>query len=121
MSLRTYALHFGVAAVIVLRCLSAATQWAACMLAYQAALGPAWIDALGFKIYATWQLFAWWLRLRAPASSPPWVALPVAPSPSRSRPAGQPQARSYNLRLGPAGLRMYDRCSCWAMRRRGRA
>ena len=34
---------------------------------YQAALGPAWIDALGLKIYAPWQLFVWWLAFDAQA------------------------------------------------------
>lgn len=40
---RTAALQFGVATLAVLLCVWAATQWAAAMLGYQPALGPAWI------------------------------------------------------------------------------
>jgi type IV secretion system protein VirD4 len=49
------------AVTVTLACLIAATQWAAAMLGYQAALGAPWIDLLGFKFYAPWKLFAWWL------------------------------------------------------------
>lgn len=66
-SFRTYALQFGIAALAVVLCLWAATQWAAAMLGHQAALGPAWIDAVGLKIYAPWQLFVWWLAFDAQA------------------------------------------------------
>ena len=45
-----------IAIALVLACLIAATQWAAAMLAYQAALGAPWIDLLGCKVYAPWKL-----------------------------------------------------------------
>ena len=66
-SFRTYALQFGVAALAVVVCLWAATQWAAAMLGHQAALGPARIDAVGLKIYAPWHLFVWWSAFDAQA------------------------------------------------------
>src|SRR5262245_2864491 len=37
------------------------------MLAYQPALGPAWIEILAAKIYAPWQLFSWWIAFEAAA------------------------------------------------------
>ena len=37
----------------------AATQWAASMLAYQPALGPAWFEFGGLPLYPPWALFAW--------------------------------------------------------------
>src|SRR5262249_11796987 len=50
-----------------LLCLWAATQWAAAMLTYQSALGPALSEVAGVKIYAPWQLFSWWLAFEAEA------------------------------------------------------
>ncbi len=38
-----------------------ATQWAAAMLEFQPALGPAVLTLAGWPIYAPWKLFAWWL------------------------------------------------------------
>ena len=43
----------------------AATQWAAAMLGHQAALGAPWMDLFGFKLYAPWKLFRWWLAFDA--------------------------------------------------------
>jgi type IV secretion system protein VirD4 len=37
----------------------AATQWTAAALGYQPALGGAWLEFLGLKVYAPWKLFAW--------------------------------------------------------------
>jgi type IV secretion system protein VirD4 len=59
--LRSHILNVGLAALAPALCLWGATQWAAAMLAYQPALGPAWIEALGVKIYAPWQLLLWWI------------------------------------------------------------
>ena len=55
------------AIAVTLTCLIAATQWAAAMLGYQAALGAPWIDLAGFKLYAPWKLFVWWLAFDAQA------------------------------------------------------
>jgi type IV secretion system protein VirD4 len=52
---------------VIVLCLLAATQWAAAMLGYQAALGSPWVDLAGFKVYAPWKLFAWWLSFDAQA------------------------------------------------------
>jgi type IV secretion system protein VirD4 len=61
-----FALAQGLIAItVVVACLVAATQWVAAMLGYQAALGTSWIDIFGFKIYAPWKLFAWWLAFDA--------------------------------------------------------
>ena len=60
-SLRSQLLTVGLAAASSVLCLWAATEWAADMLAYQEALGPAWIETFGMKIYAPWQLFPWWI------------------------------------------------------------
>ena len=51
----------------ILICLVATTQWAAAMLGHQVALGSPWIDLLGFKLYAPWKLFPWWLAFDAQA------------------------------------------------------
>ena len=37
------------------------------MLSFQPGLGPAWIEPLGMKIYAPWQLFFWWVAFEAAA------------------------------------------------------
>src|SRR5262249_58753746 len=60
-SAQVYSLQVGIAVLLVLGSLWAATQWAAAMLGYQPALGAAWLDLLGIKIYAPWSLFQWWL------------------------------------------------------------
>src|SRR5262249_13297059 len=60
-SAQVYGLQVGIAVLLVLGSLWAATQWAAAMLGYQTALGAAWLDLLGIKIYAPWSLFQWWL------------------------------------------------------------
>ncbi|WP_144224668.1 conjugal transfer protein TraG [Mesorhizobium amorphae] len=43
----------------------AATQWCAHMLDYQLQLGPPWLLALGWPIYAPWKLFDWWFHFEA--------------------------------------------------------
>jgi type IV secretion system protein VirD4 len=43
----------------------AATQWAASMLGYQQALGPAWFMLFGIPVYRPWALFAWWFHYGA--------------------------------------------------------
>lgn len=58
---RTHALQATAALLLAMACLWAGTQWAAAMLAYQPALGAAWIDVAGLKLYAPWRLFSWWL------------------------------------------------------------
>lgn len=42
-----------------------ATQWAAAMLGYQAALGPAWFIVGGWPVYRPWALFVWWFHFEA--------------------------------------------------------
>ena len=37
----------------------AATQWAAAMLGYQAALGAPWFVFWGVPVYRPWALFGW--------------------------------------------------------------
>lgn len=64
---RTHALQAAAALMLATACLWASTQWAAAMLAYQPALGAAWIDGAGFKLYAPWRLFSWWLAFDAQA------------------------------------------------------
>ncbi len=66
-SARTYAFQVSTAAVLMIACLWAATQWAAAMLGYQPALGASWIDLFGIKVYAPWKLFVWWLMFDAQA------------------------------------------------------
>ena len=55
------------AAAAIAVCLGVATQWAAAMLGYQAALGDPALEAFGLKLYAPWKLFAWWLVFDAQA------------------------------------------------------
>ena len=66
-SSRTLAFRITISAALVIASLWVATQRTAAMLDYQAALGAAWIDLLGVKVYAPWKLFAWWLALDARA------------------------------------------------------
>ncbi len=56
-----------IALVIVIVSLTMATQWAAAMLAYQPALGAAWCEIFGLKLYAPWKLFVWWLAFDSQA------------------------------------------------------
>ena len=79
-SFRTTAQQFALAALAVLLCLWAATQWAATMLAYQAALGAPWIDLPGLKLYAPWQLLA---RNRVGMVRCPSLKTLISNSPSR--------------------------------------
>jgi len=58
---RTYAAQITSAFLLTILCLWIATQWAAAMLGYQAALGGSWMELAGIKVYAPWQLFPWWL------------------------------------------------------------
>jgi type IV secretion system protein VirD4 len=62
-----YSLQIGAALLMVLSSLWAATQWAASMLGHQPALGTAWLELLGLKIYAPWSLFGWWLAFDSQA------------------------------------------------------
>ncbi|HEX3423908.1 MAG TPA: conjugal transfer protein TraG [Sphingomicrobium sp.] len=55
-------------AIVVLG-LWAATQLAASMLAYQAALGPYWFQLGELRIYRPWALFPWWFHFDAYARS----------------------------------------------------
>ncbi|MGK6321332.1 conjugal transfer protein TraG [Sphingomonas sp. DT-204] len=50
---------------IVLLGLSAATQWAAAMLAYQPELGRPWAVAAGVPLYRPWAIFIWWYHFDA--------------------------------------------------------
>jgi len=43
----------------------AATQWAACMLAYQPQLGPHWFGLGTLPVYRPWALFGWWFHYDA--------------------------------------------------------
>jgi type IV secretion system protein VirD4 len=67
MSARIYTLQIASALILTIGALWAGTQWAAAMLGYQPALGAPWVDLLGVKIYAPWQLFVWWLAFDAQA------------------------------------------------------
>ncbi len=66
-SARTVLVQISAGLALVIVCLWAATQWAAAMLEYQAALGAPWLNLLGIKVYAPWQLFVWWLAFDAQA------------------------------------------------------
>jgi type IV secretion system protein VirD4 len=63
-----------IAVLLTLASLWAATQCAAAMLGYQPALGSCLVDLSGIKVYAPWQLFAWWLAFDTQA---PHVFLPA--------------------------------------------
>ncbi len=56
-----------IALALVTASLMIATQWAAAMLAYQPALGSAWLELFGLKLYAPWKLFFWWLAFDSQA------------------------------------------------------
>ncbi len=64
---RTPVVHIGIALLVSIGSLWAATQWAAAMLGYQPALGLSWLDVFGVKLYAPWKLFIWWLAFDAQA------------------------------------------------------
>ena len=64
---RTSAVQIGLALLVSIISLWAATQWAAAMFGYQPALGVSWLDVFGVKIYAPWKLFGWWLAFDAQA------------------------------------------------------
>ena len=49
------------ALLLTLACVWGATQWAASMLGYQAALGAPVLSIAGLSVYAPWKVFAWWL------------------------------------------------------------
>ena len=59
--LKSTLLSFAAAALIVLVTTWVATQWAASLLDYDAALGAPWVTILGEPLYAPWMLFSWWL------------------------------------------------------------
>ena len=50
-----------IALALVTLSLVIATQWTAAMLGHQPALGAAWCELFGLKLYAPWKLFGWWL------------------------------------------------------------
>jgi type IV secretion system protein VirD4 len=56
-----------VSLVLAIAALCAATQWAAAMLGYQAALGLPLGSFAGIALYAPWKLFPWWLAYGAEA------------------------------------------------------
>jgi type IV secretion system protein VirD4 len=66
-SARTSVIQIAIALLVSIGSLWAATQWAAAMLGYQAALGLPWLDVSGVKVYAPWKLFGWWLAFDAQA------------------------------------------------------
>jgi len=67
LSLKAQLRSFALAALTALAGVWAATQWASLMLAQQSALGVPWIEMLGVKVYAPWQLFGWWIAFDAEA------------------------------------------------------
>jgi type IV secretion system protein VirD4 len=56
-----------IALALVTTSLVMATQWAAAMLGYHPALGAAWCELFGLKLYAPWKLFVWWLAFDSQA------------------------------------------------------
>jgi type IV secretion system protein VirD4 len=56
-----------IALFLVTASLMMATQWAAAMLGSQPALGAAWCELFGLKLYAPWKLFVWWLAFDSQA------------------------------------------------------
>ncbi|MCL4765401.1 MAG: IncP-type conjugal transfer protein TraG [Hyphomicrobiaceae bacterium] len=67
LSLRSAIIQGLIAAALITTSLVIATQWAAAMLGHQPALGPAWSDLFGLKLYAPWKLFVWWLAFDSQA------------------------------------------------------
>jgi type IV secretion system protein VirD4 len=64
---RSTILHGALALLLTLLSLQLATQWAAAMLQFQPALGPAVLTLAGYPLYAPWKIFAWWLTFDAQA------------------------------------------------------
>jgi type IV secretion system protein VirD4 len=64
-SFRLFLAQGVVAVALIFAVLLAATQWAASLLGYAAALGDPLLQLRGLKIYAPWKLFAWWLAFGA--------------------------------------------------------
>jgi type IV secretion system protein VirD4 len=64
---RTALVQISAAVIPVIATSWTATQWAAAMLGYQAALGEPLLDLLSVKVYAPWQMFIWWLAFDAQA------------------------------------------------------
>ncbi len=56
-----------IALALVTASLIVATQWTAAMLGYHPALGTAWCELFGLKLYAPWKLFVWWLAFDSQA------------------------------------------------------
>ncbi|MGE3065996.1 MAG: conjugal transfer protein TraG, partial [Hyphomicrobiaceae bacterium] len=56
-----------IALALVTLSLVVATQWTAAMLGNQPALGAAWGELFGLKLYAPWKLFVWWLAFDSQA------------------------------------------------------
>ncbi len=67
MAARSTVLQFALALLLVAAGLWAATQWAAAMLGFQAALGASWAELFGWPVYAPWKLFPWWIAFDAQA------------------------------------------------------
>jgi type IV secretion system protein VirD4 len=65
--LRSAIIHGLIALTLVTASLIVATQWAAAMLGSQPALGAAWCEIFGLKLYAPWKLFVWWLAFDSQA------------------------------------------------------
>jgi type IV secretion system protein VirD4 len=65
--LRAAIIQGSIAVALVTTSLVVATQWAAAMLGSQPALGAAWCEFLGVKLYAPWKLFVWWLAFDSQA------------------------------------------------------
>jgi len=57
--------QIGIVFTIIIAATSAATQWAAHVLAYQTALGPAWFSVGATPVYYPWRLYEWWHAFEA--------------------------------------------------------
>jgi type IV secretion system protein VirD4 len=66
-SSRSLILQATTAVILTTGLVWAATQWAASMLGYQAALGTPWISLGSVAVYAPWRLFIWWIAFDAQA------------------------------------------------------
>jgi len=66
-SARFVFIQVAVSLVLAVVALCAATQWAASMLGYQAALGVPFGSFGAHAVYAPWKLFPWWLAFGAEA------------------------------------------------------
>ena len=119
------------ALLLALVCIWGATQWAASMLGYQAALGAPLLSIAGIAIYAPWKVFAWWLTFDRQAPGVFARAGAVAALGGRSerrrrdwgsRLAVSSQTYHNNLWLGPLGgfFRYQDRRPAGRSRHRAR-